>query len=187
MKKPGSILLALNIIVFCMPVQPVSAIDQNVKPNIRNQGVAPRGPGSVINVPRVSMGMDYCVIQHPKMTTVQSGMFTENIYGQVYKADITEAPGSNPSLVAELGYGPVRTDPRSAVGWVFVKGTYNVQVGSNDEYMASFTAPSSGSYAYCWRFSLNGSNWTYADTDGVDPGRGLAFDPTKLGVLTVIP
>jgi hypothetical protein len=179
MERRISIHVALSLVILFMSGQLVTAADLSVQSNILNQGTVVRSPSNL----RVSTGIDFCVIQYPQKIAVQPGMFTGSIYGRVYKSGITETQGPNPLVAAELGYGPARTDPRSATGWVFIKGAYSTQVGSNDEYVASFTAPATGSYAYCWRFSLNGTNWTYADIDGVDPSRGLSFDPSKLGEL----
>jgi hypothetical protein len=63
-----------------------------------------------------------------------------------------------------------------------------VDVGNDDEYVGTFTAPAAGTYAYTYRFSFDaGLNWTYCDLNGAGSNAGLAFESAQLGVLTVTP
>lgn len=63
---------------------------------------------------------------------------------------------------------------------------YNAQLGTNDEFQASFVAPAPGMYAYAYRFSVDGGGrWTYCDTDGAGANGGLTFESGNLGVMTV--
>jgi hypothetical protein len=89
--------------------------------------------------------------------------------------------------------GPRRsaTDPRVPIpailaNWYFFDAAYNLQVGGNDEYVASFTAPAPGTYRYTYRFSSDGGGvWTYCDTDGAGSNGGLGFSTTSLGTMVV--
>src|SRR3712207_8281765 len=48
-----------------------------------------------------------------------------------------------------------RSDPRSNNTWRFISATYNLQVGNDDEFQGSFTAPNvtaSTNFAYTFRF-----------------------------------
>ncbi len=91
-----------------------------------------------------------------------------------------------------LGYGPASANPEYQPGWTWVNASYNLQVGNNDEYQASFTAPAAGSYRYVYRFSLDqGVSWTYCDNNQGDYGSGanpgLTFDLENQAVLDVTP
>jgi hypothetical protein len=130
---------------------------------------------------------DFCNLQFPASFSVQRNQPVPALYGQIYEAGVTEAPGDPGGLLAEVGYGTSGTNPISHISWVFFPATYNVQVGNNDEFSGSFTAPVAvGTYSYTYRFSFDGGlHWTYCDTDGAGSNGGLVFEPTKLGVMTV--
>ncbi|MBY0309015.1 MAG: hypothetical protein K2Q09_09760 [Phycisphaerales bacterium] len=138
--------------------------------------------------------VSYAVLQWPPSITVNTGADTGGIYGQVWQGGWTEAPGPNPAIVAQLGYGPIGSDPLlDDSGWTWINATYNVQAGNNDEYVASFTAPAPGNYAYTYRLNLStfwaGQNlgWTLADLNGAGSNPGLGYDAGQLGVLHVTP
>jgi len=129
---------------------------------------------------------DYCILQFPATLSATSGGTTELIYGRVFEAGLTEAPGSSPVIAAQVGYGPVGTDPQSAPGWTYFTAVYNVQVGNDDEYLAAMVAPAAGAYRYVFRFSLDGGmTWSYADLDGAGTDPGLTFDPNNIGTMNV--
>lgn len=131
---------------------------------------------------------DYCVIQFPKTTlTVQTGTATPTIYGRLFEAGITNSAGAAPGVTAQLGYGPASVNPEWQSGWQFFPATFNVQAGNDDEYQASFTAPSVGNYRYAYRFSQNGTDWTYCDTNGAGANGSLSFEVTQLPSLVVTP
>jgi hypothetical protein len=128
--------------------------------------------------------MDYCNIQFPLSLSVMAGQTTPLIYGRAYEAGITDPAGANPTIVAEVGFGPENVNPSSQAGFTFVPATFNQQYGNDDEYQASFIAPlNTGAYRYVVRFSRNGVSWTYCDTNGAGSNAGLTFDP----LLTVTP
>jgi hypothetical protein len=130
---------------------------------------------------------DFVNIQFPSTLSVQASQQSEFVYGQLYEAGLTELNGPAANVLADLGYGPSGSDPRSAVGWTWFPAAHNFQVGNNDEYKTTLTAPAiAGTYSYAFRFSLdNGSTWTAADLDGAGANAGLAFSSTQLGVMTV--
>jgi hypothetical protein len=134
---------------------------------------------------------DYCVLQHPRALTVTSGQQTELIYGRIYEAGVTEAPGGNPGIRAEVGFGPASSNPTGDTRWRYVPAVFNVQVGNDDEYMATLTAPAVSTptqYRYTVRFSRdNGLHWTYCDLNGAGANGGLIFEAGELGVMTVNP
>jgi hypothetical protein len=132
--------------------------------------------------------LDYCNVQYPPSISVMSGQTSPLIYGRVYEAGVTDLAGSDPTIRAEIGYGPANVNPSSQSGYVYVPASFNMQYGNDDEYQASFMAPATpGSYRYVVRFSLNGVSWTYCDTSGAGSNGGLTFDVQDLPVLTVTP
>lgn len=133
--------------------------------------------------------VDYCVLQAPSALTVTSGAPSDLVYGRIYQAGVTEN-GGTAGILAELGYGAASTDPISNPNWRFFAATYNLHVGNDAEFQASIPAPiaaATTNFAYTYRFSFDGVNWTYCDLDGAGANTGLTFDSAQLGVMTVNP
>ena len=131
--------------------------------------------------------MDFCSLQFPSSTSTAAGVATENVYGRVFEDTITQPAGAHASVTAQLGYGPPTANPEYEPDWTWIPATFNVQIGNDDEYRASITAPAPGEYRYTYRFSRDGRSWTYCDADGAGANIGLTFSVGKLGVLTVTP
>jgi len=136
---------------------------------------------------------DYCNVQFPTSLSVAAGAASPLVYGRIFETGITSIAGPAGNIVAQLGYGPPTANPQYQAGWSWVPATFNVQTGASgndDEYQASFTAPTTpGSYRYIYRFSNDlGLNWTYCDR-GADTGAGsnagLSFEFADMPVLTV--
>ncbi|RZJ02350.1 MAG: hypothetical protein EOP39_22730, partial [Rubrivivax sp.] len=114
-----------------------------------------------------SVEADFCNIQSPLSLSVKTGLTSGLIYGQIYEAGLTDAATVNGALVlAQIGYGPLDSNPQYESGWVWSSATFNKKEGNNYEYQASFTAPAAGNYRYVYRYSLNGTSWTYGDING---------------------
>ena len=115
--------------------------------------------------------VNYVNLQFPSSFTVTASTATPVIYGRVYQGGMTEAGGPNANIVAQVGYGPIGSNPLvDDSGWTWMNANYNVQLGNDDEYQLSFTAPAvNGTYAYTYRFNLSTSwaglnlGWTLAD------------------------
>ena len=159
---------------------PVSA------PTPRSTASAPALSCSVsVNEKNVATELDFCNLQFPTSLSVQTGMATENVYAQAYEAGITDAAGPAANLVAQVGYGPKTVNPETQSGWTWTAATFNTNVGNNDEWQASFTAPAVGSYFYTSRFSFDGVQWTYCDLNGAGSNAGQSFEVSQLPTLTV--
>jgi hypothetical protein len=129
---------------------------------------------------------DFCNLQFPTSFTVPRSTASPTIYGRIYEAGVTEAEGAPAGVIAQLGYGPNLTSPAANSSWRFFGATYNTQVGNDDEFQGSFTAPATpATYSYTYRFSQdNGLNFTYCDLDGA--GSTPAMDANgPLGSMTV--
>jgi hypothetical protein len=130
---------------------------------------------------------DYCNLQFPFAITIDAGQSTGAVFGQLYEPGVTETPGANPNVVAQLGFGPQLSDPR-VTPWQWFATSYNAQSGNNDEYVGSFIANTPASYSYTFRYSLdNAASWTLGDINGAGSIAGLTFETTQLGALTVTP
>ncbi|MDL1910114.1 alpha-amylase [Chloroflexi bacterium CFX6] len=121
----------------------------------------------------------------PALThTISAVNRTDTVYGQVWIDGYTNQPGPTANLRAQLGFGPANSDPNSNADWVWYEASFNVDVGSNDEFMASMLPEAVGSYDYAFRYSTsNGFDWVYADLDGI--GNGYSTD--QAGKMTVNP
>lgn len=139
--------------------------------------------------------VNYVNLQFPSSISVTASTATPVIYGRVYQGGMTESGGPNGNIVAQVGFGPIGSNPLvDDSGWTWMNAGYNIQLGNDDEYQLSFTAPAvNGTYAYTYRFNLStfwaGLNlgWTLADLNGAGSNNGLNFEANQLGVMTVTP
>ncbi len=106
-------------------------------------------------------------LQWPYTIHIAAGTESEYIYGQVYQLGITDSPGQGVGIYAQLGYGPRGVLPLDP-SWIWVDAEYNKDDGNNDEYKAKIIIATEGHYSYTFRYSFDGSNWLYADSDGSD-------------------
>jgi hypothetical protein len=137
---------------------------------------------------------DYCTLASPATLSVTAGQSTATVLGVLYEAGTTEAMGGAANVIAQVGYGPLTSNPENQPGWQWFNAAFTQQggtFGNDDEYGASFTAPASpGSYAYAFRFAVDGpagQKWTYCDLNGAGSNPGLFFDLNQVGALTVLP
>jgi hypothetical protein len=131
---------------------------------------------------------NFCILQGPPTLTyaAPATLLSDSVFGRIFEPGVTEAAGPNPAVLANLGWGPVGTDPRTSPDWHFGPAAYNAQTGDADEYQSVIGEPKPGLYAYTYRFTLDaGLSWTYCDLDGNGAAPGAFFDVTKLGLLTV--
>ncbi len=139
-----------------------------------------------LNETNLAGEIDFANVQWPWSVELDTGQMAV-FYGRVYEANVTEADGANSSILAQLGYGPRSSDPR-LVPWTWLDASYNVQIGSDDEYQALAGPAIPGLYSYTFRLSQDsGTSWTLADLDGAGANAGLVFDPAQTGVMTVVP
>ncbi len=120
----------------------------------------------------------------PSITyTVNALARTDTAYGQVWIDGVTNQAGATPSLRAQLGFGPVGTDPDGNPAWTWTDASFNVDAGNNDEFKASMQPQLAGSYDYVYRYSTtNGQKWLYADLNGPISAGNLPSNPGKLTV-----
>src|SRR5206468_3377100 len=134
-------------------------------PSPRSSALPPFACACLVrNETGAALEADYCDVQFPLSLNVQTGASTGSIHGDIFESGVTEPSGASSAVRAQLGYGPPTANPEYQSGWTWLNASYNVQVGNNDEYQTSFTAPAAGAYRYVYRFSLDqGVSWTYCD------------------------
>lgn len=127
--------------------------------------------------------VDYCNLQGPQNGNIEVGNEI-NVYAQVYKAGVTEAPGQGTGISAWIGYNTINNNPNSS-GWTWLPATFNEQSGNNDEYVATIgMALASGTYYYASRFQIDGGPYSYGGYSG--SGGGFWNGTSNLsGVLSV--
>ncbi len=121
----------------------------------------------------------------PSMThTISTTVRSDNAYGQVWIDGVTNQPGSTGGLIAQLGFGPVGSDPAGNPGWNWINAQFNDDRGNNDEFVASMLPEAVGEYDYVYRYSTtNGRDWLYADSNGPIAAGSLPPNPGKLHVI----
>jgi hypothetical protein len=122
-------------------------------------------------------------LQWPPSGTINTcGDYT--VYGRVWKQGATEAPGPNANITAWFGISTTNTDPSTWPSSAWVLGTYNVQVGNDDEYQHTFSNLPSGTYYIASRYQFTGGDFWYG---GFNSGGEGAWNGTSnvSSVLTV--
>ncbi len=120
----------------------------------------------------------------PTLThTISAVSRTDTAYGQVWIDGVTNQVGQTPTLRAQLGFGPIGSDPVLSPEWTWVEASFNVDAGSNDEFMASLLPEGVGSFDYLYRYTTTDSRtWIYADLNGLVAPGALPSNPGKLTV-----
>ncbi|QOJ27394.1 MAG: hypothetical protein HRU80_00360 [Ignavibacteriales bacterium] len=113
-------------------------------------------------------------IQSPATASITTAE-SVTIYGQVYVSGVTEPAGQGAGIGAWLGYSTSNTNPNTWTNWI--PATFNTQSGNNDEYQASLSGLSAGTYYYAYRYQNQLGQYYYGGTGG-------AWDNSS-GVLTV--
>ncbi len=131
-----------------------------------------------------SASLDWANLQWPPTATItEGGSFVA--YGQAYEPGVTDAAGQGAGIESWFGWNSTDTDPSTWSNWI--AGSYNVDQGNNDEYMATIgTGIAIGTYYYTSRFRITGGNYQYG---GYSAGGGGFWDGTTYtsGFLTVNP
>ena len=122
----------------------------------------------------------------PTMThTISTTTRTDTAYGQVWIDGVTSLAGATPGLQAQLGYGPVGSNPAGNAAWTWVDAAFNVDAGNNDEFKASLLPEAVGTFDYLYRYSTTGGrDWLYADQNGPIAAGSLPPNPGRLTVTS---
>jgi len=130
----------------------------------------------------VPNSVGWCNLQWPPTANIDEGD-TFTAYAQVWKDGVTSGAGQGAGIESWFGWSATNTDPATWTNWI--DGTYNTDVGNNDEYMAAIGAGiATGTYYYASRFRITGGSYQYG---GYSVGGGNFWDGITYvsGVLTV--
>ncbi len=140
-----------------------------------------------LGLPHLEIG--WANLQWPPSLThvISTTERTDDVYGQVWIDGVTSRPGPTEGLRAQLGYGPDGSDPAGA-GWTWVDARFNVDVGNNDEFVASLLPEAVGTFDYAYRYTTtNGRDWRYEGTGSLTVlSSGDATPPAVPGGLRVV-
>ncbi|MDD5183777.1 MAG: DUF1533 domain-containing protein, partial [Paludibacter sp.] len=107
--------------------------------------------------------LDWVNLQSPasgSITTAQSF----DVYAQVFESGLTEATGQGAGVTAWIGYSTSNTNPNTWTNWV--SATFNIQSGNNDEYTATLSGLTAGTYYYASRFKYGLADYVYGGLNG---------------------
>jgi hypothetical protein len=129
-------------------------------------------------------GLDWANLQSPGSGSIcQGGTFT--VYGQAYKANVTNAAGATAGLTAQIGVSSANTNPATWPANAWSNANFNVQVGNNDEFTGTLSGLAPGTHYYAFRYKLaNSCNYEYG---GFNAGGGGFWNGSthQNGTLTV--
>src|SRR5438034_5217568 len=91
----------------CVGAALTCAVTMNAAKNVIATFVATLPP------PTGGGGVDFCNLQFPPTLTIAAPALTsDRVFGRIFEPGMTEAAGPHPGVLANLGFGPVGTDPR---------------------------------------------------------------------------
>ncbi len=130
--------------------------------------------------------VDWGQINAPLTVTAVAGSPTEALYAEIWEPGVTEAAGAGAGVTAQIGYGPVGSDPLAAdSAWVWSTAQFHGDGGyenHDDVYTGTLTVAAAGNYSFTFRFSMDGSSWMAVDGDGT----GNGTSPDLLGSVEVV-
>ena len=131
--------------------------------------------------------IDWANLQSPSSTSIcTNGSAT--LYGRVYKNGYTNIAGADANMTVQVGYNSSNTNPNTWASGAWSAATFNVQTGTSgndDEYQATLSNLTTGTYYYTFRFRYcSDGAWYYG---GYSAGGGGFWNGTSNvnGTLTV--
>lgn len=133
----------------------------------------------------VAPTIDWAILQFP--STISTTVSTATtVYGRVYSDGVTGQGTAPANITAQVGYGPLNSDPTTSLDWTWYSATWNsgcADCGTNDEFMGDLVFSTAGDYSYAIRFSIDGgTTYTYGDLTGSSDGLSTG----DLGVATIV-
>jgi hypothetical protein len=117
--------------------------------------------------------IDFCVVQFPKTLGTLDAPVASTVYGQLYEPSVTDRNHNGndnyPLVTGQLGWGFADAGVAS---WTWAAAHFNPSYvdsdpnSDNDEMLATFAPPLSGTYVYGYRFHLQGTD-VYCDQNGL--------------------
>ena len=124
--------------------------------------------------------IDWGNLQYPSTASICGT--TEQVYGQVYIAGVTNPGGVTANLTAELGWSNTNSNPNTWTNWT--SASFNTQSGNNDEFVATLGAGlTTGTWYYAYRYSYFGCSYLYGGTSGIwSSNSGVATVPASQSI-----
>lgn len=134
-------------------------------------------------VTTVDCGIPYANLQFPGAANI-TNCESQTFFAKVFKAGVTEAAGQGAGIQAWIGRNTTNTDPATWAESSWQLATFNVQVGNDDEYQATFGPSTAGTYYVASRFVFAPGSFVYG---GYTATGGGIWDGTSnvSAVLTV--
>jgi len=128
------------------------------------------------------VAVHWCVLQWPPSVTLAAGESSENIYGRIYQAGVSEAWSDPSAIIARVGSAPLGGGDEADWNWhsaTFLQHVANDQDElTNAEFGGQLKFAAAGDYIYAFSFSVDGgSSWTLCDLGGSQDG----FQPSEAG------
>ncbi len=137
--------------------------------------------------------VDWCRLggqtqEAPPNLSLSSGQMGPLVFVQLWEPGVTTGTGAGEGIEAQLGVGPLQSDPRSDGTWSWDGGEFNVDTGngSDDEFRSALVNPGEGSFSFAWRVRIDGGPWRYCDADG-SGAMSTEFELEQMGRVTVTP
>ncbi len=88
------------------------------------------------------------------------------IYGRLFITDVTSQTGETAGILAQLGYGPVGSQPLTWTHWIVAD--FDADAEGADQFRARLAPETAGDYHLVYRYSTTGGrDWLYADLSGL--------------------
>ncbi len=146
--------------------------------------------------------VDYANLFPPLALSSLKGKPAGEAYAEAWEPGITPGDGAGSGLKAQLGFGPEVADlPADPGKWTWADAVYHGESGNNDVWKGALQTDVPGIYRFAFRFSMDGTNWVYADSDGSingfamdksgtwevkEPGDGPVILGVKPGAVSVL-
>ncbi len=154
---------------------PAGALGKVAVTVMNSDGKSAQLPDAFEYIPNV---IDYARLLPPMTIKALAGDNAPTVYAEVYEVGVTIGAGVGAGITAQVGYGPLATDPSTNPAlWTWEPAVYDSDSGNNDVYRAVLQSGDPGDFLYAFRFTLDGTNWTYADGNGTADG----FSPLECG------
>ncbi|MDI7268798.1 MAG: lamin tail domain-containing protein [Myxococcota bacterium] len=135
-------------------------------------------------------GLDWAHIDRPLEIGIDLGDSTPLVFGAAFEIGATGMSGPMTDLWAEIGIGPLRSDPTDNPAWAWSGADYYGRGGpgnSRDVFAGHLTPTGAGTFSVAYRFTTDrGAVWLHADADGngaAPPSNGIQTE--RLGILRV--
>jgi hypothetical protein len=124
-----------------------------------------------------AVGIQSCKLEAPTAVTTVLGQGTPKLAAIAIAPGLLPADGDPTQLTGDVGFGDAAA---SLDHWSWSPAVFGSHIGDAVAFSGAVAPSQLGQFAFAFRFTLDGTNYTYCDTTGV------GFSPASAGSLTVI-